>query len=170
MSNWTLALWVLKCIIELVFLYTCIARRVKVIWILGIYSFTSTLILMFIFDNFPSWFTYTTWWVDVIGTLIMAAVFVCIAGYVIDGEENYLPTLVMFLVLIASQFLCIKLNLHLSHSVWLNRLNIVLWILGIIGLTHTSRRFPRSIGVFSINPVSMTVIPPHQSMLIPHDN
>lgn len=170
MSNWTLALWVLKCIVELNFLYTCIARRVKVIWILGTYSFTSTLTLMLVFDHFPSWFVYTTWWVDVIGTLVMAAIFTCIAGYVIDGEEKYTSTLVMLSGLITTQFICVKLNLHLSHSVWLNRLNIILWILGILSLTYTSRKFPRSLRMFSIDPMSMAIIPPHQSVLVPHDN
>jgi hypothetical protein len=170
MSKWTLALWVLKCLVELGFLYSCITRRVKIIWVMGVYSFTSTLTLMFIFDNFPSRFVYTTWWVDVIGTLLMAAVFACLAGYIIDGEENYIPTLVMFTVLITSQFVCIKLNLRLSHSPWLNRFNIILWILGIFGLTYTSRRFPHSIGVFSIDFMSMTVVSPHQSVLVPHDN
>ena len=167
MSNWTLALWVLKCLVELNFLYTCIARRVKVVWILGTYSFTSTLTLMLVFDHFPSWFVYTTRWVDIIGTLVMAAVFTCIAGYVIDGEEKYTPTLVMLSGLITTQFVCVKLNLHLSHSIWLNRLNIILWILGILGLTYTSRKFPRLLRTLSVDLMSVSIIPPHQSVDTP---
>ena len=170
MSNWTLALWILKCIVELNFLYTCITRRVKVVWVLGTYSFTSTLTLMLVFDHFPSWFVYTTRWVDIIGTLVMAAVFTCVAGYVIDGEEKYTPTLVMLSGLITTQFVCVKLNLHLSHSMWLNRLNIILWILGILGLTYTSRKFPRLLRTLSVDLMSVSIIPPHQSVLIPHDN
>ncbi len=170
MSNWTLTLWVLKCFVELGFLYTCITRKVKVVWIMALYSFTTTLLLMITFDWFPSKFTLVTWWVDLLGTLVMSAVFVTLAGYVIDGEEGYLPILYTFIGLITSQVVCLKLNLYLSPSIWLNRLNILLWIFFILILTHFSKRFPRSLRMLPVDFVSMAIIPPHQSMLIPHNN
>jgi len=170
MSKWTLALWVLKCLVELSFLYTCITRRVKVIWVMALYSFTSTLFLMITFDWFPSKFTLFNWWVDLFGTLLMAAIFTSLAGYVIDGEEGYLPVLSAFIGLITSQFICLKLNLCLSPSMWVNRLNILLWILGIFLLSHTSKRFPRSLRSLPVDFMSMTVVSPHQSVLVPHNN
>ncbi len=170
MSKWTLALWVLKCLTELNFLYTCITRRVKVVWILALYSFTTTLILLVVFDRLPSKFTLTTWWVDFLGTLLIAAIFACLAGYVIDGEEGYFPILITFVGLITSQFVCLKLNLYLSPSLWLNRLNILLWILCILILNQLAKRFPRSTGILPVNLMTMTVVSPHQTVLVPRNN
>ena len=170
MSNWTLSLWVLKCLVELVLLYTCITRRVKALGVLVAYTFLSALFLMIIFDHLPSKFAFCTWWVDLFGMLIMIYIFIQLSSYVIDGEEEYYPTLITYIGLIASQFVCTKLNLHLSPSVWLSCLNIFLWILGIFCLIKTSRKFPRLMGSISINFMSSTIIPPHQSVLISHDN
>jgi type IV secretory pathway TrbD component len=125
---------------------------------------------MLTFDWFSLKFTLTTWWVDLFGTVLMAVIFIYLAGYVIDGEEEYLPLLGAYTGLITSQFLCLKLNLFLSPSLWLNRLNILLWILFILILTHFAKRFPRLIRVLPIDPMSMTVVFPHQSVLVPHDN
>jgi len=170
MSNWTLSLWVLKCLVELALLYTCITRRVKALGVLVAYTFLSALFLMLILDYLPSKFTYYTWWVDLFGMLIMIYIFIQLAAYVIDGEEEYYPTLITYIGLVASQLVCSKLNLYLSPSVWLNCLNILFWILGILCLIQTSKKFPRSVGPISINLMSSSIIPPHQSMLIPHND
>ena len=170
MSKWTLSLWVLKCLVELALLYTCITRRVKALGVLAAYTFLSALFLMLIFDHLPSRFTFYTWWVDLFGMLIMIYIFIQLSTYVIDGEDEYYPTLITYIGLIAPQFICAKLNLNLSPSIWLNCLNILLWILGILCLIKTSQKFPLLVRTIAVDFMSSTIIPPHQSMLIAHND
>jgi hypothetical protein len=170
MSNWTLSLWVLKCLVELALLYVCVTRRVRIIWLLALYTFTSSLGLMLIFDHLPTLFVTATRWVDITGTLIMCFIFTQLVSYVVEGEAGYCPVLAMFVVLITTQTVCYKLN-TIYTSVFFNRLNIILWIVSLFGLILTCRRFPRSIrGILPIDFMSMTIVLPHQSVLIPHDN
>jgi len=170
MSNWTLSLWVLKCLMELVLLYTCLTRGVRTILLLASYTFSTTLVLMLILTYLPSRFVAATHWVDVFGTLVMIFVFIQLASYVIEGKYDYLPTLYIFVGLVTSQLVCVQLNLHLLPSLSLNRLNILLWILGIFGLILTSRRFPHSVWISPIDLMPTSIIPPHQSVLVTHDN
>ena len=169
MSNWTLSLWVLKCLVELALLYVCVTRRVRIIWLLALYTFTSSLGLMLIFDHLPTLFVTATRWVDITGTLMMCFIFTQLASYIVDGKKEYYPVFGMFAVLITTQTVCCKLNTIYS-SIFLNRLNILLWIISLLGLIFTCRRFPRSVRVLPVNFMSMTIVLPHQSVLIPHNN
>jgi hypothetical protein len=167
-SNWTFGLWVFKCLAELVLLYTTLTRRVKVIWILASYTFSTSLLEMIVLDHFPERFKTLSYVVDLIGTLMFMFIFIQLVFQVVDKKAGYLPILMVFNGTIFLQLCVMKLNQYLPPSPLLNRINIILWVLPIFGLTYTCSKFPKSLmWVRAVDLVTMAIIPPHKTVLVP---
>lgn len=145
----TLIFWVLKCFAELWLCWVSIVRKVKTIWLLGLYTFCTTLGLMVMY-RYAEYKTYCSadHWVSVFGMLLMCYIFIQLTFYVIDQELSYFPLLGWFIYLLLLQLICQRLNFTLPYNPWLGRMESVTWTFSILLLTLQCRRFPRPTRVY----------------------
>lgn len=141
-SSLTLILWVAKCIIEIRFLYYCIVRDIRFIWILAAYSFPTTLMLMLI-SQYASYHTY--YWFDslvsILGTMVFAVTMGGIVILAIEKHGEYYAILATFTGILISQFTIELLYKQFGGSRWLSRVAILSWAFGIHLLTQYVKRF-----------------------------
>lgn len=171
LSGLTLTLWTLKCLAELYFVYTCATRRVKIIWLLGTYSFPTTLVLMLAVQY--KWGVYFKLdeYINKVGSLVMLYVFINLFFILFwEKRKQYIPIFTTTCYLILSQILLSNLNSAFGYNLWLGRMAIIIWMFAILHLSKHCRSFPRSMRSNSVDLMSSTIIPPHHSMLIAHDN
>ena len=138
-----LTLLTATCVAELGMLCVCLARRVRVIWILGLYSFVATLGMMLVAQYAPLSYIWLAGKIDALGNIVMAAVFVGLLSQIWNRRWLYVPISVAYLGLAISQLICTVMRWHHGTTPFVARTEMISWMVAMVMMAMTARLVPR---------------------------
>ena len=136
-------MWSAKCVAELTLLGVCMSRRVRAVWLLGGYSFITTLGLMLVVERSVPLYMKLLPWVDRVGTAVMVLVFIGLLHALMCRQWVYVPLSISYIGLLLSQMVCTGLHWHDGTTATVARLHMLSWMVAIALMAMTARLVPR---------------------------
>lgn len=135
--------WAGKCLTELLLLYVTITRRVKYVWALALYTFSTTLILMVLAETRYRHYALADEIVSFGGSAMMLLVMLGLLRLFMEkGQREYRGIAIVFIFLCISQI--IVAGIHRAIPPWAeNLLGMGSWIMFMLWLTWECRWLPR---------------------------
>lgn len=141
---WILLLWVGKCLAELMLIYVSLSHRVRYVWALGLYTFTTTLILMMMVGVRFSNYGLADHLVSVGGGGLMLLVAMGLVRLLLRGKRWYGGVTAAHLALCLSQLVVFLFTTATGRTnpVIVNLVGMGSWIGAITWLTWQSYMLP----------------------------
>ena len=140
--NLALTVWAAKCVADLCLMGVCLNRRIRFAWLLGAYSFFTTLALMLVVRDAPGMYPWFRSLVGVGGAVVMSLVFMGLLSVLMKRNWLYLPMTIAYIGLLLTQMICVAMRWHQATEfiAWLEMLS---WLIAVATMAMCARLIPR---------------------------
>lgn len=137
--------WIGKCLAELLLVTICLQRRVRCVWLVGVYTFTSTLGLMLLAEAQYCHYRNVDQWVSKIGAGVMLLVAVGLLRMLKRKHYEYHWLVLAYFTLLWSQVTLALVRVHWGCPPWLNYLGMLSWPAGVLWMAWEAWWIPRPV-------------------------
>lgn len=138
-----LCLWVFKCLCEMLLMHISLVRRISCIWLLGTYTFFTTLMLILWAETCRPHYVTADALVSSIGSGVSLLVAVGLIRALVRSKWHYRRLSVAYFCLLASEVALAVSRHFFGCPLWLSILGMETWTAGILWLAWEAYKIPR---------------------------